>query len=94
MASGERVLLGNWIERNGYIVQDETCKRIQILTECYFEQVSVDGDNWFALYRNPADGNYWKLTYPQSHMHGGGPPRLQLISQHDARIKYLIDMDK
>ena len=86
---GENCIVGKWVEtEDGSVVQDSACDRVQWLTESYFEQIAVDGDNWCALYRDPDDGSYWELTYPQSHMHGGGPPALNRISESVALEKY------
>jgi immunity protein 27 of polymorphic toxin system len=46
---------------------------------------------WSKLYLDPVDGGYWELTYPQSEMHGGGPPQLVHISADAAKIKYGVD---
>ena len=89
-SSNETSLIGNWIEKGGAVEQDSICERIQWLTDSYFQQIAVDGDNWSALYKNPDDGSYWELTYPQSHMQGGGPPTLQRISENDACGRYSI----
>ena len=86
--NGENKLIGNWIEKNGSVSQDSVCERIQWLTDTFFEQVIVDADNWSALYKNPDDRNYWELTYPQSHMQGGGPPTLQRVSDDYARKQF------
>jgi hypothetical protein len=32
-----------------------------------------DQSGWDALYVDPATGKFWELTYPQGHLHGGGP---------------------
>lgn len=90
LSSNETRLVGSWVEKGSSVVQDSVCERIRWLTDSYLEQVAVDGDNWSALYRNPDDGSYWELTYPQSYMHGGGPPTLQLVSKDDARKRYGI----
>ena len=37
-------------------------------------QVVVDDANWQVLHRNPTTGEYWKEFFPQSEMHGSGPP--------------------
>lgn len=58
--------------QDGSMMQDTVCQRIQWLMGYYLEQIFVDGDNWTALYKNPDDGRYWELSYPQSHMQGGG----------------------
>jgi hypothetical protein len=86
----ETILVGNWIEKEDSVVQDSVCERIQWLTDSYFKQIAVDGNNWSALYKNPDDGSYWELTYPKSYMHGGGPPTLQRISEDDAYKRYSV----
>jgi len=93
-SSGETSLVGSWVMKSGSMIQDSVCERIQWLTDSHFKQVTVDGDNWSALYKNPDDGSYWELTYPQSHMHGGGPPTLQRISKEDACKQYGIGSDQ
>lgn len=90
LSVNETRLVGSWVEKNDSVVQDAVCERIQWLTDSYLEQVAVDGDNWSALYRNPDDGSYWELTYPKSHMHGGGPPTLQRVSKGEAHARYGI----
>ena len=74
--------------KSGSMTQDSICDRIQWLTESYLEQIAIDGDNWSALFKDPHDGRYWELTYPQSHMQGGGPPTLQLLSKEAVFKKY------
>jgi hypothetical protein len=88
--NNESILVGNWIEKGGTVIQDSICKRIHWLTKSHLEQLYVDGENWSALYKNPDDGIYWELIYPKSYMHGGGPPTLQKLSERDAYKKYNI----
>jgi len=73
---------------DGTMVQDSICERIQWLTESVLREISVDGDNWIALYQDPQDDRYWELSYPLGHMQGGGPPALRIISEKEAREKY------
>jgi hypothetical protein len=40
------------------------------------------------LYRDPVTGRLWELTWPQSDLHGGGPPRLRLVQADEVRPKY------
>lgn len=75
----ETEIVGSWNDNGAAVAADDACRRIDWLTSTYFETVSVDGDNWEAVYRDPADGRHWKLTYPNSHMHGGGPPMLRVL---------------
>ncbi len=87
-SGSETSLVGSWFEKGNSVEQDSVCERIQWLTDSYFEQIVVDGDNWSALYKDPDDGSYWELAYPQSHMHGGGPPALKRISENEAYQRY------
>ena len=84
----ETDLLGKWEVICGNVVGDETSDRINILIGQYLEKVATDVSGWDTLYRDPDDGRYWELTYPQSEMHGGGPPRLTYISTEQAKAKY------
>ena len=88
----ENVLDGAWIGTAGSIARDDVCLRIDWLVEHVLEKVAVSpqwGD-WESLYRDLADGRYWEKTYPHGEMHGGGAPRLAVISEGDAVVKYKI----
>ncbi|HEX8129177.1 MAG TPA: Imm27 family immunity protein [Pyrinomonadaceae bacterium] len=82
----ETDLLGRWIVVDGKVVGDANTERIEKLTKEYLEKVA--GGGWDTLYRDPKDGRYWELIYPESHMHGGGPPRLTYLSHEQVRGKY------
>ncbi|MEI6200518.1 MAG: Imm27 family immunity protein [Enhydrobacter sp.] len=56
-----------------------------------FQKLGHSGDGWDTLYRDTVDGRFWELTYPQSHMHGGGPPRLTMLHLAVAKAKYRLD---
>lgn len=86
----ETELTGSWIIEGGRACGDATCERIQWLTQNYLIQVdhSRAGGRWETLYRDPADGRLWERTYPQSEMHGGGPPRLVLLESEQVAKKY------
>ena len=65
------------------MTEQEIDKRLSAL-----QKVGHDSSGWETLYRDPATGDLWEVTYPYSEMHGGGPRRLQAISLADARAKY------
>ena len=88
LASNEISLLGTWQEKRDRIVANPTCKRIEWLIVNHLVQISSDSSGWDDLYRDPDDGRLWELTWPQSEMHGGGPPRLTCIPVDAARAKY------
>lgn len=88
IAANETRLTGKWLLSEGRMVEDETCKRITKLVNEYLVKLGDDPSGWETLYRDPNDGRFWELTYPQSEMHGGGPPELRYLSQDEAAQKY------
>jgi hypothetical protein len=52
------------------------------------EKLGQDATGWATLYRDPATGTLWEVTYPRSEMHGGGPRQLSEISPFDAIARY------
>jgi hypothetical protein len=84
----ERIPTGQWILQSGRTVADDVSKRILALTKSYLVGVGRDASGWNALYRDPNDGRYWELTYPQSELHGGGPPQLRFLTADEASEKY------
>jgi hypothetical protein len=51
-------------------------------------QVQVDDANWRVLHRNPKTGEYWEESFPESELHGGGPPVFKKISEEEAKRKF------
>ncbi|MDH4259569.1 MAG: Imm27 family immunity protein [Gammaproteobacteria bacterium] len=88
IAANETELLGAWKVKQDRVVADPNCERIEWLTSNHLLQLGADSSGWDELYRDPDDGRLWELTWPQSEMHGGGPPRLVLLSTDAARAKY------
>ncbi len=82
----ETDLLGGWTMVEGKVVGDPTTQRIKELVAHHLVEIAQGG--WDTLYLDPQDGRYWELIYPQSHLHGGGPPRLTVLSSSQARAKY------
>ena len=85
---GETALVGQWLSQGASVAGDATCRRIESLIGEYLVSVARSLDGWCVLYRDPADGRLWEHTYPQGHLHGGGPPALHCISTSDAMAKY------
>jgi hypothetical protein len=82
------VLTGKWIMRDGRAVGDETCQQIERLIVSYLKPIGHDKSGWYTLFRDIRDDRLWERSYPQSPMHGGGPPRLAQISVDEARLRY------
>lgn len=90
--STEELLVGSWTLDAGSMVADELCDRIHRLVRGCLEEVCVDPDGWRALYLNPEDRALWVLSYPQSHMHGGGPPELRKVSLPHAEKQFGVSL--
>jgi len=88
----ETDLVGKWIAEGGKVRADATCERINQLVAQSLQQVATDETGWDVLYRDPDDGRYWELIYPDSHMQGGGPPRLFVLSSEQVRAKYQVEV--
>ncbi|PZU11806.1 Imm27 family immunity protein [Sphingomonas sp.] len=86
----ETELVGRWIESDGKVRGDAVCGRIERLTGGILDVVQdhPEASGWRRLFRDIADGRYWERYYPQSEMHGGGPPALRLIADHEVTTEY------
>lgn len=76
---GETELKGSWIWVDGKFVADNVSRRIQDLVDKELKLVSVSRDGWTKIFEDPQDGRLWELSFPQGEMHGGGPPKLQVV---------------
>jgi hypothetical protein len=84
----ETRLAGEWKLVGNEMIADSICDRIHQLVATELEEIAADDSGWMILYRDPSDGRYWELSYPQSEMHGGGPPVLAFIPYEEARARY------
>ncbi len=84
----ETALVGKWRLVGGKVEANSTCRRIDRVVKDQLTQIGADESGWDTLYRDPADGRYWELTYPESDSEGGGPPQLVCLDQDSARAKY------
>lgn len=86
----ETELIGKWIAEGGQIRADTTSERIKWLTSKHLKKVAISKQwgAWETLFQDPDDGRYWEQTYPQSEMHGGGPPALKCLTKEQAKAKY------
>lgn len=85
-------IVGKWELVNGILVADTNCQRIHQLISKELQKVMVSGDGWRVLYQDPDDSRYWELTYPESHLHGGGPPVLTCLSNHEVMERYTLEV--
>ncbi len=88
LTASETELIGQWHMRASRIIADDTCRRIEELVNKHLVLLGSDPSGWDDLFRDPDDGRLWERTWPQSEMHGGGPPRLSCLTVDEARRKY------
>ncbi len=81
------------MDDHGTVLSDEACERINWLTQHCLQYVaqSEKSGGWETLFRDPQDGRLWERTFPSGEMHGGGPPKLAVISLSEASMKYRLD---
>lgn len=84
----ETRLVGGIVVNGGRIDWDPVSRRIHELTQGPLILLGSVDAGWSKLYYDPVDGRMWELTFPQSEMHGGGPPTLTFIDQGTARFRY------
>jgi hypothetical protein len=74
----------------GYYPVNQKAHKLQSKNEVEADWVRLADREcgWTTLYFDPRDSSYWELTYPQSHMHGGGPPQLIQIEKATAKELY------
>jgi Immunity protein 27 len=86
----EVALTGQWIATPNGVVGDETCARIQALLRDTLVHIADHPDYgaWQSLFRDPNDGRLWERSYPEGHLHGGGPPALLCVTEAEAKSSY------
>ena len=81
-------LLGSWVVKDSKVVTDAVGQEIEDRLRKYSRLAkSKDGD-WAILYIDRELNEFWELTYPQSHLHGGGPKALSRITEEEANLRY------
>ncbi len=90
LAPTETCLEGSRILNGRHVTQKDVSDRIKWLTSSALERVAISPEYgaWEVLYRDPADGRFWELTYPLSAMHGGGPPQLAVVELTSVSERY------
>lgn len=82
---------GRWELRDGHVLADAACERIEELITKQLERIATDAAGWDTLYRDPHDGRYWELVYLRTEMDGGGPPSLIQVEKKAVVEKYGLE---
>lgn len=77
--SNESELNGEWMLENGILIANDVTIRIQNLVQNHLIKVNTSKSGWEVLYQDPDDERFWLLSYNESHLHGGGAPKLTNI---------------
>jgi hypothetical protein len=86
----ETLISGQWIFDGSKVIADSQCERIDWLRRSYLILIATDDSGWLKLYQDPEDKRYWQLNFDQGELQGGGPPTLKLLTEHEAKEKYMI----
>jgi predicted O-methyltransferase YrrM len=86
--STEIKLVGKWEIVNGKPVADLTWQKINMLISGMLVRVGSTDDGWAILYKDPDDGRFWELTFPQGEYHGGGPPALTWLNEQEVKERF------
>ncbi|WP_200974468.1 Imm27 family immunity protein [Echinicola sp. 20G] len=76
----EKEIIGKWVFKDGKTVADANCHLIESMIKNDLKEFENSEDGWTRRYKH-ANGSIWELTYPESHLHGGGPPKLSRIEK-------------
>jgi len=88
LSSEETIIWGEWNIKDGIVVPNANCDRIEFLISEILIKIRQDKSGWFQLFFDPKDNRFWELSYPESELIGGGPPKLENITYESAVSKY------
>jgi|TARA_B110000902_G_scaffold86485_1_gene102630 hypothetical protein len=75
----QKEIIGKWIFKDGKVLADSNCNTIELMIKNDLIEFESDDDNWIKKNKGKKDGSIWELTYPEGHLHGGGPPKLNKV---------------
>lgn len=90
----ETEIIGQYLLVNNELVVNENVERVYNLINNNLKFLSVDESGWDALYIDESDLRLWERIYLESHLHGGGPPSLFLISYDNAKKNIILFLKK
>jgi len=88
ISPAETEIVGHWVQEGIQVKGDDATRRIEDLVAHHLRRLSQAADGWSVLYEDPSDGRRWELTYPESSSHGGGAPRLSVLSAQTEKARY------
>ena len=83
-----KIIKGNWLVVDEKIVGDSICEIIENMIANNLDEVGNREGGWITLFKEKTTGKFWERTFPESNMHGGGPPQLELLSKNDIKERY------
>jgi hypothetical protein len=74
----------------GRFAPNPDARVIAEMLRSWLSPIAERDGGWSRLFRDQ-DGAFWELTYPNSELQGGGPRRLELLSEEAARACYTFE---
>jgi Immunity protein 27 len=66
-----------WVFEDGEMVARGDSAAIGELIATKLIKVRTEEDGWTVIYQHRETHQLWELSFPYSHLHGGGPRRLR-----------------
>ena len=85
-------ITGKWEIVDGVVKANDDCIRIADLIKNCLVEVARDSSGWDVLFKDSDSSRFWELVYPESSVHGGGPPELRCLSEDEVKAKYGVDV--
>ena len=76
LKNDETELRGKWTPDGTTFRPCPTCRRIFYLISQELDLVQHSDDGATTVFKDPRNGDFWELTYPEAEFEGGGPPLL------------------
>jgi hypothetical protein len=86
--ANETQIFGDWVVTDQGVEHSNEGRRVEELISSYLIEIATSSDGWSVLYRDPVDGRFWSLDYPNGERHGGGPRSLNFISVDEATKRF------
>lgn len=89
---GKKIIC-EWKLQGKKIIESSECLDIKRMLESELIEIATRDDGWIKLLKHKTTDEIWELDYPQSEMHGGGPPTLENLSKMEIKARYGINLD-
>ncbi|MDZ7679051.1 MAG: Imm27 family immunity protein [Acidimicrobiales bacterium] len=57
----------------------------------HLRELVNDDLRWITVFIDDKTGQLWRMSFPHSEMHGGGPPLLEPVTREEVLQEFLVD---